>query len=223
MLKSKPGKKSIIQYIGTHVLAAGFAILSFRPSINHLLYSERGISNLANKGFLDSFKIYLNHLAYAFSINTHIILIVVAIVLGLVVYYIVKNKDKVPMLVFIIPTICFFIISVHLTSFKELRYILPIMPFVCMLFMMCIDNVNIKKLKNKYVYVLIALIFVGIGFIFSKPRFLYKEYQKKMDIADIYKDLAYVYITDNLFCHIHSVPEMMTYKKSIFINVNEEH
>ena len=220
-VKKKLKLLPIIKYVVSHMFFAGFAILSFRPAIDHLLYSPRGISNLSNGGFIDSLWIYIKHLAYAFSINEHIILFVLGLFTGLIIYYLIKSKNKLVMLTLVVPTVLFFLISVHMTSFKEMRYILPLMPFICIIVMMVFESIN-KKFNNKFVYLGLSIIFVGIGFIFSKPKFLYKNYQEKLDIANSHSDLPYVYITDNLFCHVQSVPEMMIYRKSVFINVNHD-
>ena len=56
--------------------------------------------------------------------------------------------------------------------------------------------------------------------IFSKPKFLYEEYAKCLEIAEENKDKSFVYIYDNFFNHMQSLPEMMIYEKTLIVNVN---
>lgn len=56
------------------------------------------------------------------------------------------------------------------------------------------------------------------GLIFSKPKFLYEEYGECIEIAQKYSDRSFVYVYDNIFNHIQSLPEMMIYEKTMIVN-----
>ena len=43
-----------------------------------------------------------------------------------------------------------------------------------------------------------------------------------MEIARKYSDFKYIYIEDNSFNHIQSIPEFMIYNKSIILNANKD-
>ena len=43
-----------------------------------------------------------------------------------------------------------------------------------------------------------------------------------MELAEQYKDLDFVYMCDNGFTHINSLPEFMIYNKSMIINTNHD-
>ena len=58
------------------------------------------------------------------------------------------------------------------------------------------------------------------GMITNEPRYLYRGYNKYLEIANEYKELDFVYVVDNAFTYINSMPEFMTYDKSIIINMN---
>ena len=67
-----------------------------------------------------------------------------------------------------------------------------------------------------------SIILVSIGLVFSKPKFLFEEYTKSLEIAQNNKEKSFVYIYDNFFNHMQSVPEMMIYKKTLIINYNRD-
>ena len=69
-------------------------------------------------------------------------------------------------------------------------------------------------------FIAISLALVINGFIFSKPLFLYENYKNILDIAEENKDKSFVYVYDNFFNHMQSVPEMMIYNRTLVINVN---
>ena len=58
------------------------------------------------------------------------------------------------------------------------------------------------------------------GLINNFPRYLYKGYNKILDIAKNNSNLNYVYICDNNFTYLSSLPEFMVYNKTKIINVN---
>lgn len=202
-----------------HVVYAAIGILLFVPCINHLLFSGRGISNLGNTGYFEHFWKYIQHLAYAFSINTNIIVIIItfAIFFAGIIYLYKKSNDKFTVLLTIVPSVIYFIIAVQMTSFQELRYIMTVIPFIAIVLFMILDEVIKVKYKNTILAVF-SVALVTIGIVFSGPRFLYKNYEKCIEIAKENSDKSFVYVYDNFFNHIQSAPEMMIYQKTLIIN-----
>lgn len=226
MIKNKIDKKTIIKYIICHIIYASLGILLFLPCIDHLLFSGRGITNLSNSNYFEHFCDYIKHLAYAFSINENNNILIIAIIVLFAIsiaYLFKKSKEKVIVSLFTIPNIFFFLITVKMTSFQELRYIMPIIPFVAITFILVLDTL-LEKVKYKNIIItLISIVLIVIGFVFSEPIFLYKDYQKCLDIAEENKDKSFVYVYDNFFNHMQSVPEMMIYEKTLIINMfNDE-
>ena len=226
MIRTKQDKIIIRKYFINHIIYAVVGILLFVPCIKHLLFSSRGLSNLGNTGYLEHFWQYIKHLAYAFSINENntILIISILILFAIAVGYLFKkSKEKTVIALFTIPSIFFFVISVKMTSFQELRYIMPIIPFVAITFILVLDAL-LEKIKFRNVIIsFISLALVIVGFVFSEPIFLYKDYQKCLDIAEKNKDKSFVYVYDNFFNHMQSVPEMMIYEKTLIINMfNDE-
>lgn len=220
MVKDKK-YKVILKYTLAHIIYAGIGILMFPHSINHLLYSNRGISNLSNSNYIEHFITYLKELAYSFSLNDNIVIITITTLLFLagIIYCYKKSNNKFIIVTLILPSIIFFLISVKLTSYQKLRYIMPIIPFIAIMLFIILDNLIHTKYKN-IIITLIAIILVIPGIVVSKPRFLFEEYNNHIRIAEENKDKCFIYVYDNFFNHMKSVPEMMIYEKTLILNYN---
>ena len=213
--------KNAGKYLGFHALYAVIGIMLFVPCIYHLFFTDRGLKNLANSAYFEHLIDYIKHFAYAFSINDNMILIcsILLIFLTGIIYCFKKSDKKFIVLLTIIPSVIYFFIVVKLTSFQELRYIMPVIPFITLSLFFILDSLLQFKYKN-IVITIIAIALVINGMIFSKPKFLYEEYAKCLEIAEENKDKSFVYIYDNFFNHMQSIPEMMIYEKTLIVNVN---
>lgn len=212
------------KYAKFHILYAIIGVLLFVPCLNHLFFSSRGLTNLKNTGYFANVYYYLKHLAYAFTINNNsiIFMALVLIIFALsTIFLYKKSKEKFIILITIIPSIFYFFIAVKITSFQELRYIMPVIPFLVITFFFILDEFIKVKYRN-IMFTVIAIILIINGIIFSKPKFLYENYQKCLDIAVENKDKSFVYVYDNFFNHMQSVPEMMIYEKNLIINYNQD-
>lgn len=222
MIKSKK-YKNIIRYVGFHILYAITGILLFTPCINHLLFTDRGISNLNNSNYFIHLYNYIMHLAYAFTINDKPLLIffVLALFLLCTIHLFRKHKEKFVVLLTIVPSVIYFLLVSKLTSFQELRYIFTIIPFITLMLFFILDDLLHIKYKN-IIIVVIAIILSLNGIIFSKPKFLFEEYKECLDIANSNKEKSFVYVYDNFFNHMQSLPEMMIYKKTLIVNTTND-
>ena len=166
---------------------------------------------------------YIKHLAYAFTINDKPLLmfLILGVFLLCTIYLFRKSKEKFVVLLTIIPSIIYFLLVAKLTSFQELRYILPIIPFISLTLFFILDDLLNIKYKN-IVIVIIAIVLSFNGIIFSKPKFLFEEYQECLDIANSNKEKSFVYVYDNFFNHMQSLPEMMIYEKTLIINTTKD-
>lgn len=212
----------VIKYISFHTLYAIIGIILFVPCIYHLLFTNRGVSALANTGYFKNLYQYINHLLYAFTIKNNIVLeitILLGIFIGIV--YLYKNSNqKFIVALTIMPCTFYFFIVAKLTTFQELRYIMPIIPFISIASFLILDNIFTIKYKD-VVLILISIILVINGMIFSKPKFLFEEYEECLEIAENNKDKSFVFVNDNSFNYIQSIPEMMIYEKTMIIDVNK--
>lgn len=215
--------KEIIKYIGFHILYAIIGVLLFVPCIDHLLFSDRGVSNLGNSEYFKHAKQYIEFLLFSFTIKNNMIIASVLLVLLFagIVYMYNKSNQKFIILISTIPSICYFFIAVKLTSFQELRYVMPMLPFISITLFLILDNIFKFKYKN-IVFIAMATLVIINGIVFSNPKFLFSEYKESLDIAEQNKDKCFVFVYDNFFNHIQDIPEMMIYKKSIIINTSRE-
>ena len=213
--------KNLGRYFAFHALYAVIGVLLFVPCIYHLFFTDRGLKNLANSAYFEHLIDYVKHFAYAFSINDNMILIVSILLIFFagIVYLFKKSDKKLVVLLTIVPSIIYFFIVIKLTSFQELRYIMPVIPFVSLSLFFILDKLLQFKYKN-VVIIAIAIILVINGMIFSKPKFLYEEYAECLEIAEENKDKSFVYVYDNFFNHMQSIPEMMIYEKTLIVNIN---
>ena len=213
--------KNLGKYFAFHALYAVIGVLLFVPCIYHLFFTDRGLKNLGNSAYFEHLIDYVKHFAYAFSINDNMILIIsILLVFFAGIVYLFKKADKkLVVLLTIVPSVIYFFIAVKLTSFQELRYIMPVIPFVSLTLFFILDKLLQFKYKNA-VITAIAIILVINGMIFSKPKFLYEEYAECLEIAEDNKDKSFVYVYDNFFNHMQSIPEMMIYEKTFIVNVN---
>lgn len=213
--------KNIAKYIGLHFLYAIIGIIIFIPSIYHLLMNDRGISNLENTGYFKHLLEYMKFFLYAFTIKDNIYIaigVIIAIICGLI-YTIKKLRERFVIILTFLPSVIYFLLVAKLTSYRELRYIMPIMPFAALTLILILDTV-IKTKYKEIIIIAIATALVTTGFIFSKPKFLYEEYKECLSIAQRNKDKSFIYVYDNMFNHIQSLPEMMIYDKTMIINAN---
>lgn len=222
MLKEKDFK-TIKTYIISHIVYATIAILLFPVSIHHLLFTDRGISNLTNNNFLENLLKYINYISYSFSINnfTLTIFTLFVIVFAILAYIHKEKEDKFLANITIIPTVVFLLITVKLTSFQELRYIMPMIPFIVIISFLIYDKLINIKYKN-IILMILTIALITNGFVFSGPMFLYKEYKEYLQIAQNHKEKSFVYVYDNFFNHMQSVPEMMIYQKTLLINTSKD-
>ena len=225
IIKMKKDNKQdkIKKYVVAHLVYAAIGILVFPPCINHLLFSSRGISNLGNGNYFGHFIEYLKQLAYAFTVKDNMIVIIGTLLVLAVatVYAYKKSNEKFILGLLTIPGVIFFLITVKMTSFQELRYIMPVIPFVVLTVFFILNQLLQVKYKNVFM-IGFAVILVAIGMIFSEPKFLYKNYGDMLKIANENSDKSFVYVYDNFFNHMQSIPEMMTYKKTLIINKSKD-
>ena len=224
MIRCKKDKKIIKKYVISHIVYAVLGIVLFVPCIYHLFFSSRGLSNLGNSNYFSHLYDYLKHLAYSFTINDTNTLLMISVLLIFfvgIIFLIKKSKEKFVIILTVIPSIIYFLVAVKLTSFQELRYIMPVIPFVCITLFLIFDCIFKFKYKNA-VMILIAIMLSLNGFIFSKPKFLFEEYANCLEIAEHNQDKSFVYVYDNFFNHMQSLPEMMIYEKTLIINANRD-
>ena len=222
------------RYILIHIVSAIIGIILFPASINHIFFSYRGASGIeSGKTINDSILFYLNRLAYGFSINNILMFIlitgcIIGIIRAIIKKFISKNNKKISKFYYyaliIIPAFIYFIIVSEIAPKMEakyaIRYIMPILPEVAIIFVLAVYRI-INNKKTAYILTSLVVLIISInGLVTNKPSYLYKGYNNYLELANKYKDLDFVYLVDNGFTHISSLPEFAIYNKSLIINVN---
>ena len=224
IIKTKQDKKTILKYVISHIIYGVIGILLFVPCIKHLLFSDRGLTNLGNSNYWGHMLDYIKHLSYAFSINiTSNILMFSILILFVIstIILVIKSKEKLIPIITIVPSIFYFFIAVKMTSFQELRYIMAVIPFTVLTVFFILDKfINVKY--KEILFICFSVLLVLPGFIFSKPLFLYENYDEILNIANEHSEKSFVYVYDNIFNHMQSVPEMMIYEKTLIVNYNKD-
>lgn len=224
--------KMLKKYIIIHIVSALVGIILFPVAIYHIFFSYRGVNLIGNeRSFLQTLVFYIERICEAYSINNIFVYAVIALgIVGVIARLIIIKKNKKSIknlygyLIIIIPTLIYLLIVTKMAPDIEakyaMRYIMPILPELAIIFALGVVQIfKNKKIAYGITLVLVLVITVN-GIITNEPKYLYKGYSKYMEIAEQYKDLDLVYAVDNAFTHMTSMPEFLTYNKSLIINMN---
>ena len=224
--------QKIFVYLKLHLLSAIIGIALFPFSIYHIFFSYRGFGNKENNSlaFLDMVNYYLKQIANAFSTNGILIILFLFLIIGIIIYRkLWKQKKKMEknkglyLSILIIPIILFILIVSKIAPFLgdayTSRYIMLLFPVIAISFIYCVSNLIHHKKSAQFILLLTILLSIH-GLFTNTPVYLYKDYKKSMEIANQYQDDYFIYLYDNWFTHLSSMPEFLTYKKSLIINAN---
>lgn len=241
MIKNKK-YDSLKRYIWCHIKAAIIGIIIFPASIYHIFFSYRGAAGgVADGSYLDRLKEYLNLIFYGFSIPETIGYIIIGILIAMFVSKLVKAKRRDITLLISIPIILFTLVIVKIAPFINIRYISLIFPIIVIAVELGILSAvnemirNLKKEKKEETklykmlsknagVIVIAIITIGVssyGLLKSKPEFLYTDYTKRIEIAEQYTNLKFVYIGQSPFNHLQDMEEFLRYNTSLIVNTWE--
>ncbi len=224
--------KKCWDFFKPHILAAIIGILFYPFCIEDIFFSYRGIGSTDNKTntFLENLQYYGEQIINLFSLqNIFIILIIILIIV--LIYKIIKKQlpkiqrqDKLNLTVIILPIIIFIIIVSKIAPFLgenyTSRYIMLLFPIIAIANFYIISFIFNNK-KTLFIITLVVSLCLSInGLINSTPVYLYKDYDKVMELAQENADKYFVYVFDNYFTHLNSMPEFATYKESLILNKN---
>lgn len=212
--KKKSNCKTLLIY---YLKSAIIGVLLFPASIYHIFFSYRGVSNISNQyGIWDFFKIMCE--SYSCNIILGIIILIIVAVVSIII---LKKKKDYSLFILLFNTIGYLIIISKISPYLDLRYIMGILPIVAIIIALTVDY--ICKGKNKIIYIIsvILLVFSIINLTNKSPEYLYKGYNENIKIAKENNTLKFIYIEDNGFNHIQSMPEFMIYDESMILNINK--
>lgn len=221
------------KYIKYHIISAIIGVAIFPASIYHIFFSYRGMGADIKVNLFDSLRTYITELGYSFSLSSIGLILTFVVIAVLLCILLIKRHKKIgniniPIISIIsIPTLLFFciicIIAPQMQSNTLVRYIAIVIPLVSLILIIAIDyllrTIFSKKIISAILTVLVLILSI-YGLINNFPRYLYKGYNKILDIAKNNSNLNYVYICDNNFTYLSSLPEFMVYDKTKIINVN---
>lgn len=222
-LLTKKEYQKLGRYFLVHVIAAVIGILFYPASIYHIFFSYRGLGDGREvaKPIIQSCIYYFSQIYKLFSMK-HLLFLI------LVLYFILilKNKAKIDRekifycsLIFL-PSVMYLFTIAKIAPFLgedyTSRYIMLLFPIIAV----GVAYLFSFATKKQGIFFTISLLLSVNGLYYNEPVYLYKDYQKAMDIATIYKDDYFVYVYDNSFTHLSSLPEFATYKASLIINKN---
>lgn len=207
--------KELFKYIRTLVISAVIGIVLFPFSIDHMLNSDRKIGGFQSTNYADRVLTYFNMILRYFGSKWEIMLALFAI--ALLAILIKRKTERGITAVIIFPTIIYIMLVAKLAEFLELRYVMNILPIVAIMIMMAIGSIFENKKYNIMLATVALILLVGYGFLTEKPLYLYKDYNKYIDISKKYSDDDLVYVGYTFFDHIQSLPEFTNYKKTFMI------
>lgn len=222
-LLTKKEYQKLGRYFLVHVIAAVIGILFYPASIYHIFFSYRGLGDGREvaKPIIQSCIYYFSQIYKLFSMK-HLLFLI------LVLYFILILKNKVKIdckkifycsLIFL-PSVMYLFTIAKIAPFLgedyTSRYIMLLFPIIAV----GVAYLFSFATKKQGIFFTISLLLSVNGLYYNEPVYLYKDYQKAMDIATTYKDDYFVYVYDNSFTHLSSLPEFATYKASLIINKN---
>lgn len=232
MIKLKKLKDAVF-YAIYHIVGLILGFLLYIPSLDHIF------SNNNSGQFFDKFEAMINRLLYSFSLNRFVGVALFLIIISFIFVKLISKTDDPQkksasvfnIFLFVVPIICFIAGTALRVSYnpydisKLVNYIAPVLPIVALCFIVFAEKaIDLLGLNNKntiVVYAIVAIISVA-GFVANSPSYLYRGYSKYMQIAENHKDLNYVYVYDNYYTHLNSLPEMTVYNKTLMINFYDE-
>ena len=214
------------KYLLVHVIPAVIGIIFYPVSIYQIFFSYRGLGAEDNgRSLLTNLKYYNNALLKMFSLEKIFTLVVCFLFMGMG-YFFGKNKtlkNKKLLLNLFIPMILFIVVVAKIAPFLgenyTSRYIMLLFPLFALL-LVYLFNIFYD---NKYFTTISILIILGISLVgikTSNPVYLYTDYAKSIELAKDNKTMPFIYVYDNYFTHLSSMPEFNIYEKHLILNNN---
>lgn len=214
--------KKLYDYFIVHVISAIIGIAFYPASIYHIFFSYRGIGDGGStKSILENIPYYLSQIYKFFGFkNLLVIIIILSIILALKNKISINNKQINYLVLLVVPTIIYILIISKIAPFLgenyTSRYIMLLLPVIAISIILIFSYMT-----NSNIFPLIISMILSInGLINETPVYLYKDYKKVIDLANLYQNDYFVYAYDNNFTHLSSLPEFTIYKASLIINVN---
>ena len=222
--------KKWFKYLSVHIIPAISGIMFYPFSIEDIFFSYRGLggTNEHTKTIMENINYYFTQIYELFGFKNILVFIIVILIFILIFKLIKRNLQKISkeqlykMLILIIPIFIYILIMSKISPFLgekyTSRYIMILFPTIAISIIYLFTF--IFKKHTLLITLLFAIILSINGLINNTPTYLYKDNKKVMELANANSDKYFVYVFDNYFTHLSSMPEFATYKESIILNNN---
>ena len=220
--------KKWLDFFMLHVISAVIGLVIYPFAIEDIFFSYRGIGNseVKTKTFIECLQYYGDQLIKLFGLQNIIYLIIICLIIA-VIHNVNKKeiiKNKLNIFVIFLPIILFIIIISKIAPFLgenyTSRYMMLLFPVVSIAILYILTFL-FKDKKTIFVIALsLSLLLTINGLYNNSPVYLYKDYEKVIALAKENSDKYFVYVFDNYFTHLSSLPEFNTYKASLILNKN---
>ena len=220
--------KKWFDFLKLHVISALIGIIIYPFCIEDIFFSYRGIgsSEAKTKTFLESLQYYGDQLINLFGLQNIIYLLIIGLIIA-VIHKINKKeilKNKLNIIVIFLPIILFIMTISKIAPFLgenyTSRYMMLLFPVISIAILYILTFLFDNKKTIFIVGLSISLLLSINGLYNNTPVYLYKDYEKAMELAKDNSDKYFVYVFDNYFTHLSSLPEFNTYKASLILNKN---
>ena len=198
---SKKQYKNLIKYVSCFAIAAAISILIFPPALRHIFSSYRG--HEARGNLLNIQYIFSNLATYLEIISKNLFgPLAVYLIIAYIIFYIKKRKEIVnsenkEINLLLIPTILYFILVAQISSYNELRYIMPIISTAMICVIYALYNLLKHYFKQGKAQIIIGIILLIIiispavanthlDFTYTKMNNLAKKMEEKANIPALY-------------------------------------
>ena len=220
--------KKWFDFFKLHVISAIIGLVIYPFAIEDIFFSYRGIGNseVKTKTFIECLQYYGDQLIKLFGLQNIIYLVIIGLIVAIIHNVNKKEiiKNKLNIFVIFLPIILFIIIISKIAPFLGENYTSRYMMLLFPIVSIAIIYILTFLFKNKKTIFIIALslsLLLSINGLFNNtPVYLYKDYEKVMALAKENSDKYFVYVFDNYFTHLSSLPEFNTYKASLILNKN---
>ncbi|MCI8394195.1 MAG: glycosyltransferase family 39 protein [Bacilli bacterium] len=207
-----------------HALSALIGIILFPNCIIDIFFSYRGLgaSQDHTKTYLEFLLYYLNASRSAYSIP---LFFLIGILAGLSIFLYINRKKlskifSIPFLICLLPILGYIFIISKIAPFLgenyTSRYIMMLYPVMSMTIVFFLSKINYKHTLPLTLGIIILI--TSYGLFTQTPTYLYQNYETVQNLATKHQEKHFIYIFDNYFTHLTSMPEFMTYEKSLIIN-----
>ena len=220
IMYKKKNMNACKDFLRIHVISAIIGIAFYPASIYHIFFSYRGVPAISNNlGILDFFEL----ICKSYSVNIFCGIIFLILLISIAIYLLVKQRKKI-IAILLFSVLSYIIIISKISPYLDMRYIMCILPIVSIIIWLAIDSI-LLKLKNKNIIISILVLLIMTFSFYTiynkKPLYLYIGYSDNISIAKENSNLSFIYVEDNCFNHIQSMPEFMIYNKSLILDINK--